>query len=129
MGTGQPPALGGQPRLRALELGAQLVALLQQLIPFSQQGLRHRRIAAATRADRRLLVLFLVAERTWHERTWHQGAILSTKLVVDTRPSESLTSIRTRWSPGGSCASGMSMPVGCTNALTRGVRSTLGCLR
>ena len=51
------------------------------------------------------------------------------KLVLPTRPSESLMSTRTMWSPAGSCTSGISMPVGCTKDLTRGVRSTFGVLQ
>ena len=50
-------------------------------------------------------------------------------MVVPEWPSLSLTSTRTVYSPGGSSASGMSMPSAWTNGLTRGVRSTFGVLR
>jgi hypothetical protein len=58
-----------------------------------------------------------------------QGATLRIKLVLPMRPSESLTSTLTMWSPAGSWRSGISMPVACTNDLMRGVKSTVGVLR
>ena len=87
---------------------------------------RDRRVASASRADESEIRQFLPAEGTWHRC---YGAIFNRKLVLAVRPSESLTSTRTRCSPGGNCASGISIPVACANGLIRDVRSTMGDLR
>ena len=59
----------------------------------------------------------------------HHGETLKVKLVLPGRPSLSLTSTLTIYSPGGSSVSGISMPSAWMNGLTRAVRSTLGVRR
>ena len=99
--------------------------LAQEFVTFRDQRLRHRNIAGATTADQRRGRVFPRA--IWADHA--QGTTFRTKLVVPTRPSVSLISTRTMCSPSGSSTSGMSMPVGATKDLTRGVRSTFGVLR
>lgn len=103
----------------------QHVALARQPVTFGEQRFRHDDVARAGGADERRGRILRRA--IWTGRA--QGATLSTKLVVPTRPSVSLISTRTMCSPAGSETSGMSIPVGWTKDLTRGVRSTFGVLR
>ena len=108
-----------------LQLLPQGVALARQLVTFDDKRFRHDDVARATAANARGRGIFFGA--IWTDRA--QGRTFRTKMVVPARPSLSLMSTLTMCSPAGSSASGMSMPVGCTKDLMRGVRSTFGVLR
>src|SRR5581483_8065319 len=111
-----------------LEFGTHRISLAQQFLVLRAQRLRHRGVAIAGLADQRVVVFLRRAEGTAHRRKTY-GATLSVMLVVPVRPSVSLISTRSTWSPGGSTVSGISIPEACTNGLTRLVRSTSGDLR
>lgn len=116
----------GELRARLLELGARLSAFAKEVVTLGEQTRRHDDVARAGAAHQCLRRQRLRAERACGHGVRAQGAIFRVKLVVAERPPESLTSTRSIWSPAGSTASAMSMPVGCTNGLSRGVRSTAG---
>src|SRR5450631_806482 len=120
----EPLKLGLDPR----QFLTHNIPLAKQIVPLGDQGRRDGDVARTTAANQRGRRVLTGTEWT-NRRHGIQGATFKTKLVLPTRPSESLMSILTMWSPAGNSASGMSMPVGCTKGLMRGVRSTLGVLR
>jgi len=125
--TAPRAAQRGELRARRLELGPRLGAFLEEIVALGHQTHGHDDVARAGAAHQSLRRQGLRAERARARRAVRaQGAIFKVKLVVAERPSESLTSTRSMWSPAGNTASAMSMPVGCTNGLSRGVRSTAG---
>ena len=103
------------------------VALSQQIVTLSDQRSRHGDVARTSAANEAIRRIFAQAIGAHHGSV--QGEIFKTKLVLAGRPSVSLMSTLTICSPGGSSVSGMSMPVGITNCLMRGVRSTFGVRR
>jgi len=88
------------------------IAPAQQFVALFNQWPGYGDIARAIATDQNASRVVRRAEEAGQSHD--QGATFSTKTPVPARPSESFTSTRTRWSPAGRVASGMSIPAVCT---------------
>lgn len=125
----EPSSRRAEPGFGAIQFQPELFPLARQLLVLGAERGRNDDVAVADPANDGVRVILFDAKRTKKFFAAAHGATLSTKTELRVRPSVSETSTRNECSPGGSSASGTSMPLRWTNRIRRGMRSISGVLR